>query len=573
MLPACAVLARLGPVTPASPPPTRPWRPASPPPRVLPLQDRQRGKAKYKLVCDQYNELKAKYYRQMKELKKGKRQLDELQRETQGGGGGGGGQQRQYVDSDSMDDCSADSDSNHEGEPVVKVKEEGEEGEEVGAGASGRPALTAHAIPGAAAAVAAVAAAQVSPGSNGGRLTMWQLEPEAGGTAGAVPVAMEAPGFAARLSAQRSGVSCLLKDPPQQQQQQAREASPELPPPVAAAAAQAAEEQWVGSEEDAGDVTQAVPPPVPGYIICTQQPPPPRQQQQQPGQQASVTSAQMVPPPSRKRQRPVMAEQLQEQQQQQQQRQQQQQQQRQQQQRLDGRPGGGWKQAVRGSSRAHSAFELGPRDVAAAAAAAPQCPGLPQGIAAGGRSGGAPPGGVQQQLRPLVEANGGGGGGGTGEGAPPLHPLPAYKYQAVVRKRDERERLQAVECPECRGFYDATLSWGTLGLPPACTHMQQQQQQQAPSGGGPGAAAEGAGAGGVSRDALRQEAGRHRYVYQPPSTPVGYWNMVRMLLLLLLPLPLFAPHGPACWDCKKHGHCCCQASSDATGFSASHCRI
>ena len=36
MLPACAVLARLGPVTPASPPPTRPWRPATPPPPVLP---------------------------------------------------------------------------------------------------------------------------------------------------------------------------------------------------------------------------------------------------------------------------------------------------------------------------------------------------------------------------------------------------------------------------------------------------------------------------------------------------------------------------------------------------------
>ena len=41
-----------------------------------------------------------------------------------------------------------------------------------------------------------------------------------------------------------------------------------------------------------------------------------------------------------------------------------------------------------------------------------------------------------------------------------------YKYQAVIRKKAEREALVGYDCPDCKRFYEAIESWG---LPPAAT--------------------------------------------------------------------------------------------------------
>jgi hypothetical protein len=46
--------------------------------------------------------------------------------------------------------------------------------------------------------------------------------------------------------------------------------------------------------------------------------------------------------------------------------------------------------------------------------------------------------------------------------SPPPQPpgSPGYKYSAVVRKRDQRELLQAVDCAQCAAFFKAIASWG-----------------------------------------------------------------------------------------------------------------
>ena len=165
--------------------------------------------------------------------------------------------------------------------------------------------------------------------------------------------------------------------------------------------------------------------------------------------------------------------------------------------------GGGWKQAVRDHAPAHAAFDL-------------RAPAGGSGV--GGMAG------HQRAVPPLREANGppagsraggsgNGGGGNSGTG---------YRYQAVVRKKAEREKLQVgaaecwvavlhmrrwqlhlllglaaalatcdplpstqhcvpgllqgVECQQCKRFYAALESWGTIGQEQvrlACGHVQR----------------------------------------------------------------------------------------------------
>ncbi|CAI0428058.1 unnamed protein product [Linum tenue] len=71
-----------------------------------------------------------------------------------------------------------------------------------------------------------------------------------------------------------------------------------------------------------------------------------------------------------------------------------------------------------------------------------------------------------------------------------------FKYVETVRKKADREKLQGVECKQCKKFYDAVLEKG---------------------GGGGG------------NENLRCEhhdgVSRHRYRYAPPMTPEGFWNI------------------------------------------------
>ncbi|CAL1409335.1 unnamed protein product [Linum trigynum] len=69
-----------------------------------------------------------------------------------------------------------------------------------------------------------------------------------------------------------------------------------------------------------------------------------------------------------------------------------------------------------------------------------------------------------------------------------------FKYVETVRKKAEREKLQGVECKQCKKFYDAVLENGGGGNENLrCEHHD-----------------------GVSR---------HRYRYAPPMTPEGFWNI------------------------------------------------
>ncbi|GJP69984.1 hypothetical protein CLOP_g974 [Closterium sp. NIES-67] len=73
-------------------------------------------------------------------------------------------------------------------------------------------------------------------------------------------------------------------------------------------------------------------------------------------------------------------------------------------------------------------------------------------------------------------------------------PPPPFKYVDVVRKKADREMLQAGECETCRKFYDAILEGDVQGvMAPRCEQ--------------------------------HQVASRHRWRFAPPSTPPGYWNV------------------------------------------------
>jgi hypothetical protein len=89
----------------------------------------------------------------------------------------------------------------------------------------------------------------------------------------------------------------------------------------------------------------------------------------------------------------------------------------------------------------------------------------------------------------------------------------AFKHQEVIRKRKDREKLEGFECQDCKRFYNAMEKWGAIGDLPQCQHLvnpkaAQQQQQQA-----------------NLRNELRAGASRHRYLFEPPLTPKGFWDL------------------------------------------------
>lgn len=70
---------------------------------------------------------------------------------------------------------------------------------------------------------------------------------------------------------------------------------------------------------------------------------------------------------------------------------------------------------------------------------------------------------------------------------------PAYKYVDSVRKKRDREGLQATECVQCKKFYDAVLMEDANALMESrCKH---------------------------------HDVSRHRYRHLPPATPENFWNI------------------------------------------------
>lgn len=69
-----------------------------------------------------------------------------------------------------------------------------------------------------------------------------------------------------------------------------------------------------------------------------------------------------------------------------------------------------------------------------------------------------------------------------------------FKYVAPIRKKSERENLKGFECNQCKKFYDAVLDDGS------------NKQQN-------------------TRCEHHQGVSRHRYKYNPPLTPEGFWNI------------------------------------------------
>lgn len=76
------------------------------------------------------------------------------------------------------------------------------------------------------------------------------------------------------------------------------------------------------------------------------------------------------------------------------------------------------------------------------------------------------------------------------------------------------------DCPGTEGsfFEDLTLMHVLLAGSHSFMHAAGAQA-------GDGAAKSGAGAAGPVREQLRQDASRHRYRYEPPATPAGFWDM------------------------------------------------
>ncbi|KAG9154343.1 hypothetical protein Leryth_000789 [Lithospermum erythrorhizon] len=81
--------------------------------------------------------------------------------------------------------------------------------------------------------------------------------------------------------------------------------------------------------------------------------------------------------------------------------------------------------------------------------------------------------------------------------ASPRTGVSGFKFVEPVRKKDERDKLKGIECKQCKKFYDVVL----------------------PN--------EGNGSGGINNVRCEHHNGvsRHRYRYEPPSTPDGFWNI------------------------------------------------
>lgn len=116
-------------------------------------------------------------------------------------------------------------------------------------------------------------------------------------------------------------------------------------------------------------------------------------------------------------------------------------------------------------------------------------------------------------------------------------PLPngaAYKHREVIRKREDREKLEGFECQDCKRFYDALEKWGAVAVGglPQCQHRANAAGRAAD--GGVFAAANGAAQQHLQQQAeqtanfrnqLRAGASRHRYLFEPPLTPKGFWDL------------------------------------------------
>ncbi|GKV43398.1 hypothetical protein SLEP1_g50690 [Rubroshorea leprosula] len=73
-----------------------------------------------------------------------------------------------------------------------------------------------------------------------------------------------------------------------------------------------------------------------------------------------------------------------------------------------------------------------------------------------------------------------------------------FKYVEPIRKKSERENLKGFECNQCKKFYDAVLDDGSRNNDSNKHNIRCEHHQ------------------GVSR---------HRYKYNPPLTPEGFWNI------------------------------------------------
>ncbi|KAI8587170.1 hypothetical protein BDZ88DRAFT_454333 [Geranomyces variabilis] len=73
---------------------------------------------------------------------------------------------------------------------------------------------------------------------------------------------------------------------------------------------------------------------------------------------------------------------------------------------------------------------------------------------------------------------------------------PQHQYHEVVRNKDARRMMHAVDCPCCRDFYAA------------CGPIKPLPELGFPEG----------------RGDRMQNVGRHRHIHKPPSTPPGFWD-------------------------------------------------
>ncbi|KZV48731.1 protein gamma response 1 [Dorcoceras hygrometricum] len=91
-----------------------------------------------------------------------------------------------------------------------------------------------------------------------------------------------------------------------------------------------------------------------------------------------------------------------------------------------------------------------------------------------------------------------GSGSRKQEVPPPNAVTSGFKYVKPVRRKSERESLKGVECRQCKKFYDAVR-------PEASENPNSNKQR--------------------IRCEHHEGVSRHRYLYGPPSTPDGFWDI------------------------------------------------
>lgn len=92
----------------------------------------------------------------------------------------------------------------------------------------------------------------------------------------------------------------------------------------------------------------------------------------------------------------------------------------------------------------------------------------------------------------------------------------SFKHREIVRNRRDREQLHGFDCNECRRFYEIIGRSGSFHLYHTCADNSSDAHPQHPDTQSKSS---------VPQQQFISTVSRHRFKYEPPLTPQGFWNI------------------------------------------------